>query len=239
VAIAVSLLSGGLDSTVATLAAAAECRIALAITVDYGQRAAEREITASERLCRRFDWRHEVVPARWLARESGGALLVGGADLPAPSAEDLSGAAAERSASAVWVPNRNGLFVAIAAARAEAVGAEEIVVGFNAEESVTFPDNSAEYVAACDRALSYSTRTAVRVRAPLLAMDKVHVVREGARLGVDFDELWPCYEGGAEICGRCESCRRFARALEAAGLDGGSAPRAGHPSGPRAGEESR
>ncbi len=218
--LAVSLLSAGLDSTVATLAAMAGSEIALAITVDYGQRAADREIERSARLCRRFGWRHEVVPARWLASDSGGALVDESSELPSPTREELDGASAERSARAVWVPNRNGLFVAIAAARAEAIGADEIIVGFNSEESVTFPDNSIGFVEACDRSLAFSTRTRVRVRAPLIEMDKIGIVLEGRRLGIDFDDLWPCYLGGESICGRCESCVRFARAVEAAGMDG-------------------
>ena len=41
---------------------------------------------------------------------------------------------AKETAHLVWVPNRNGLFINIAASYGDAFGYDHIVVGFNAEE---------------------------------------------------------------------------------------------------------
>ena len=49
------------------------------------------------------------------------------------------------SAKNVWVPNRNGAFINIAASFCDAYEADYIVIGFNAEEAVTFPDNSTDF----------------------------------------------------------------------------------------------
>ena len=62
----------------------------------------------------------------------------------------------------MWVPNRNGVFIAIAAAFAESLGADLVVTGFNAEEAATFPDNSAAFAAAATESLRFSTANGVR-----------------------------------------------------------------------------
>ncbi len=215
----VALVSGGLDSTVATALALTEGKVCAGLTVNYGQRAAEREIEASTRICRALGIPHEVLDASWLrASPGGGALIAGGGTLPEPEPDELSGAAAERSAAAVWVPNRNGLLINMAACRAEALDADAVVVGFNAEEAETFPDNSRQYLEAADRAFSMSTRNGVRLFAPLIAMTKREIVLAAREKEVSLAHVWPCYRGGETLCGACESCRRFERALEQAGM---------------------
>ncbi len=202
---AVALLSGGLDSTVAFAMTARSCL--LAITADYGQRAAAREIAAARRTARRHGVPHRVVRLPWLG---GGALTERTTRLPAPDLDDAR--ATRRSAAAVWVPNRNGVLLAVAASYAERLGAGAVVVGFNREEAATFPDNSRAFLAAATRALAYSTANAVRVLSPTAAWDKARIVREARRRRIPLDSIWPCYEGGRTWCGRCESCLRALRA---------------------------
>src|SRR6266850_3604650 len=151
---AVALLYGGLDSTVAFAIRARDT--VLALTVDYGQRAARREIASARRTARRYRVPHRVLRMPWL---SGGALVDRSKRLPSP---DLRRAAETKaSAAAVWVPNRNGVLLAAAAAMAERLGATRVVVGFNREEAATFPDNSARFLDAANRALRFSTRRRV------------------------------------------------------------------------------
>ncbi len=218
---AVALLSGGLDSTVALALAKERGPIALALTIDYGQRAAAREVERSARLARFFGVDHRVVALPFFSElPDGGALLDRRLDLPRPdrAALDRGGAAVESSAARVWVPNRNGVFVEVAAAWAEALHASRVVVGFNREEAATFPDNSLGYLAALDAALAFSTRGHVRVEAPTGALDKAAIVAAAASRRLPLDLLWPCYEGGEAPCARCESCQRFLRACERAGV---------------------
>ena len=51
-----------------------------------------------------------------------------------------------KTASSVWVPARNMVFTSIAVSYAESIGAEKIIVGWDAEEAATFPDNSKEFL---------------------------------------------------------------------------------------------
>lgn len=209
---AVVLLSGGLDSAVNLAAAAAAGPVALALTFDYGQMAANREIEAAAAMALRYGVEHKIIRTPWLSSISS-ALTDRRLVMPEPETGDLDDpAAAIDSAAAVWIPNRNGVFVNVAAALAEQTGASDVVAGFNAEEAATFPDNGPDYVDAANRALVFSTQARVRIVCYTLELDKAAIVRLGRRLGAPLDLVWACYRGGVSMCGRCESCRRLARA---------------------------
>jgi 7-cyano-7-deazaguanine synthase len=119
-----------------------------------------------------------------------------------------------RALDSVWVPNRNGLFLAVAASRAEAIGARVVLVGFNRDEAVDFPDNRPEFVERTNRALELSTRGKVQVVSFTQHLDKSEILAAGVELGVPIAELWSCYEAGERLCGRCASCEKLRRALE-------------------------
>lgn len=211
---AIGLLSGGLDSVVSMGLARREHRIVLALTFDYGQRARAREAAAAAWFCRRWEIPHEVIPLPWLGAMTTTALVNRTPALPQYDAGGLTDRRRQSaSAAAVWVPNRNGLFVNIAAAYAEARGAEWIVTGFNTEEAATFPDNSAAFVERVNAALAYATRTHPTVVSYTQQMTKGEIVRRARALEIPLDHCWPCYEGGETVCGTCESCVRFQRAL--------------------------
>lgn len=216
----IALLSGGLDSTVAAAMAAKRGGLRLAITADYGQRAAPREIRAGERIAEALGCEHRVVELPFLEAVTRTALVARDRDLPNPTLAELDDAAGAAKASmrAVWVPNRNGLLINVAAAIGEAIGATRVVVGFNREEAVTFPDNGPEFLAAATAALAYSTANAMVVESPTVLLDKIEIVAEGARIGAPLHYVWSCYAGGERHCCACESCLRLLRALDANGL---------------------
>ena len=215
---AVVLLSGGLDSAVNLIKALDETGVALALTFDYGQKAAAREIAAAEAMCRTWGVPHRVIELPWLAEICSTALVNPDLEAPRLTPEQLGGARVARgeTARAVWVPNRNGVFIAIAAAFAESLGAETVVTGFNAEEAATFPDNSAAFASAANAALHFSTATGVRVMSYTQELTKSQIVRLGREIGAPLAMVWSCYYGGTEPCGHCESCARFARATQTA-----------------------
>ena len=203
----VALLSGGLDSVVALAAAAREARPTLCLTFDYGQPAARREFRAARAVARHYGVSHKVIRLPWYQPLLPGSFAGSGARVPEPR---RFGAA---SAEAVWVPGRNLVFIAIAAAWAEKLGCGSVVAGFNAEEAATFPDNSARFVRAATAALGFSSLRKVRLTAPLAGLDKRGIVRLGRSLGAPLELAWSCYRGGGAPCGRCESCRRRAAAM--------------------------
>jgi 7-cyano-7-deazaguanine synthase len=215
---AVVLLSGGLDSTVAAaLHRQAGGSPGLGLFVDYGQRAAVPERAAALAVGRALGFPVVETSLALLAAETTTALVARGAALPHPAPEALDSDAARETAAAVWVPNRNGVLVNLAAALAEARGLREVVVGFNAEEAATFPDNGAAFVERVNAALELSTRGTVRVVAPVLGASKAELLALGRQAGAPVELAWSCYEAGPLPCGCCVSCRRRERAERLAG----------------------
>jgi len=198
---AIALLSGGLDSTVSMLLAQQENEIVLALTLDYGQRAAQREIFASRDICQRFGIPHKIIELPFMSEFKSGLFVNSG--LPV---------------SRAWVPNRNGLFLNLAACFAEDVKADLVVCGFNREEGVDFPDNTSEYVDSVNRALYFSTQNHVKVVSLVQGMDKADIFKQAVALGLKLESLWSCYNGGDEPCMTCPSCLRNMQALEKAGM---------------------
>jgi 7-cyano-7-deazaguanine synthase len=204
---AVVLLSGGLDSALNLALACRHRGATLALTFDYGQRAARAEGRAARKLCSFYGVDRRVVKLPWFRDLLPDKLARPGAPLPSRPSD----------VEAVWVPNRNGVFVAVGAAVAEAFGASVVVAGFNAEEAAQFPDNSAAFVRASSRALRYSTAGRVKLASYTASLDKAAIVRKAVRLGVPLKYVYPCYGEGPRPCGRCSSCRRTVAALETAG----------------------
>ena len=186
---AVALLSGGLDSVVSMLLASKEVEIVLAITVDYGQRAAKQEIAASQRIAHDMGIPHKVICLPFMMELNSDLLKPGNSCIVNP-----------------WVPNRNGLLINLAACLAENLGAQMVICGFNREEAAIFPDNSSSFIEAVNSALSYSTRNHVFAKSFVQNMTKEDIVRQALLLDVNLDSLWSCYQDGDEPCGGCSSC---------------------------------
>ena len=209
------LLSSGLDSSVNLYWAHRETQVLGAISFDYGQRAAVRELSQSKKLCEKLGVLHRVVPLPFFSDFTGTALVQGERELPQLDLRDFQDPQKLGwTASQVWVPNRNGIFLNIGAAYGEGLGAELVIVGFNREEAQNFPDNRREFLDKTNGALAFSTQNRVEVLSYTVGRDKAEIVQWGLELGLDFGDLWSCYGGGARACGYCESCLRLFRALE-------------------------
>lgn len=217
----IALLSSGLDSAVAFKMTYDITGVELAITFDYGQRAAKKEAECAKAICDRFHVRHELIKLPWLKAITATALVNKKAAVPTPTAadlDDIKGMALE-TAHLVWVPNRNGAFINIAAAYADALNIDQIVCGFNAEEGATFPDNTPAFVEAINKSLKFSTENHVKVIAPVIALNKEQIIRKGIEIDAPLDLSWSCYYSGETPCGTCESCMRRARAFKKFGID--------------------
>lgn len=218
---AIMLMSAGLDSTVSlALAREAGVEVEVGLCFDYGQRAAAAEWRQSQVLAAHYGLRLEKIELPWLAAINTAALSKDSQEaLPEVAIADLDSVIGVTLASAakVWVPNRNGLFINIAGAYADAAGYAEILTGFNAEEAATFPDNTPQFAEAITRSLAFSTQAQPKVVSYVQHVNKIEILREAVRLAVPIESLWSCYDSGEKHCGRCESCSRLRRALTAGG----------------------
>ena len=215
---AISVLSGGLDCTVATSMFAKDYEI-LAITFNYGQKAFKRELQASKEICEKMNWTHEVIDLPWLSKISNSTLNTDD-DVPELKDEDLDDCEkSSESASSVWVPARNTVFTSIALSYAESMGASTIIVGWNGEEGATFPDNSKGYLEKFNQLIEEGSPDEIKIEAPLIDLNKEEIVEMGIKYDAPMELSYSCYKGRKKQCGVCESCMRRKRAFENLGLD--------------------
>jgi 7-cyano-7-deazaguanine synthase len=207
------LLSGGLDSVVNFKCALDEGVIESALTFDYGQAAAENEKRAAADCARRFGVRHEVVDLPWY----GGLLPAAmSGSVGATGCEEADLAEGRRLLKEVWVPNRNGVFVNVGAAFAEAHGVDGVVVGLNRDEARVFPDNSEAFMKSATGALKISTLSGVEVVSFTTHLSKRDIVCLGIENDSPLDLVYSCYRASPDqrMCGTCQSCLRLKAAIE-------------------------
>lgn len=211
---AIVLLSGGLDSTVALAETLVRQSVTCALTFDYGQRAAKRELQATRAIADHYGLHHRVVALPWLADLLPQAMTAATPTENASIQTNWERLSAEElfDVNRVWVPNRNGLFLNIAACFAEAMQVKTIVFGANAEEGESFPDNTPAFREQLNTVFSFSTLNGVCVETPVGHLQKTQIIERGLELKVPFHLIWSCYEGAERQCGRCPSCLRVKNA---------------------------
>ncbi len=194
------LLSGGLDSTVSAVIAKKRTKPLFALTFDYGQRAAKMEILAAKKICRALGIKHKMVKVPFYKEFKVLIMLRSGKKVSTKKFAILKD---------VWVPNRNGLFINIAACYAEYYGADTIVTGFNREEAAEFPDNKPQFIAAVNHSLMFSTLTRVKVTSYVADCTKKQIYNIGLRYKAPLEHIYSCYLGSEEMCGKCASCQKL------------------------------
>lgn len=210
---AISVLSGGLDCTVATSVYSKNYEIH-AITFNYGQKSFKGELQASKEICEKMGFKHYVIDLPWLAQISTSSLNTD-EDIPEIKEDELDNLEkSKQTASSVWVPARNMVFTAIATSFAESIGAEIIIVGWDAEEAATFPDNSKEFMDAFNELISIGSPENIKIEAPAIDLNKEEIVKLGVEVGAPMELSYSCYAGREKHCGVCESCMRRKRAFK-------------------------
>jgi 7-cyano-7-deazaguanine synthase len=214
---AVVLLSGGLDSYTAAAIAAADGFRINALTVRYGQRHA-REVEAARRVAAALGVARHLELDLDLRAIGGSALTT---ETPVPRDRDLGGP----GIPVTYVPARNTIFLALALAWAESLGARDLVIGVNVLDYSGYPDCRPAFLDAFERLAAVATRAGVegaafRVHAPLISLTKAQIVRRGSELGLDYGLTHSCYDPGPDgsPCRRCDSCVLRARGFEEAGV---------------------
>lgn len=200
------LLSGGLDSLVALGHCINSYNIDLALTFDYGQKSLEQELEASKKIAEFYNINHKVVKLDWL-KEITKTSLVADTEVPTENLGTIE------SAKNVWVPNRNGLFLNIAACFADSFNYKFILYGANKDEGATFPDNTEEFRTQISSVFRTSTLVSPQVIAPLINYTKNDIVRLAIDEEIPLELVRSCYNFSEKHCGKCESCLHLKNAL--------------------------
>ena len=217
---AIVLLSGGLDSATTLATAIRAGRRCHALTIAYGQRHAI-EVERATRIARGAGVATHRVATLDLTFLSGSALTDSSTPVPKNRTADEIG----EGIPVTYVPGRNLLFLALALAWAESIGAEEVWVGVNALDSSGYPDCTPEFLDAVASVQASGTKAGreghpIRIVAPLLRLTKAGIVAEAVRLNVDLAATTSCYDPASDgtPCRQCDACALRARGFAEAGV---------------------
>ncbi len=211
---AIVLSSGGIDSTTAMAIAKAENYELYSLTLDYGQRH-KIEIESAKKAADFFCVKEHKIIVVGLG-QIGGSALTDNIDIPTDNPlEEIP---------VTYVPARNTIFLSIALAWAEVVGANDIFIGANIVDYSGYPDCRSEYLEAFEKMANLGTKAGIKggkikIHAPLVKMSKSEIVKKGSELGIDYSITWSCYNPRAsgKACGKCDSCKFRLKGFREAG----------------------
>lgn len=200
---AVILLSGGLDSATVLAMAREQGYACYALSLDYGQRH-RVELVAAANVARCLGAVEQRVVRLDLTGWGGSALTDSAIAVPTTPSVGIP---------ITYVPARNTIFLSLALAWAETLGATDIFAGMNAVDYSGYPDCRPEYVSAFQTMARLATKSGVEgdhitIHTPIINMTKADIIRTGTRLGVDYAMTVSCYQPdtSGNACGACDAC---------------------------------
>lgn len=216
---AVVILSGGLDSTTCMGIAKEAGYDLYPISFDYGQRH-KIELDNAKQVAEHYgvSQRHKIIKLDFFRDFGGSALTDDSIDVP----NVMNGEAEEAEIPVTYVPGRNLMFLSIATSYAEVTGSEAIYIGVNALDYSGYPDCRPEFIHKVEEVIALGTKVGVEgkgitIETPLIDWTKAKIIEEGLKIGVPYELTTSCYNGKAEACGVCDSCRLRLKGFEEAG----------------------
>jgi 7-cyano-7-deazaguanine synthase len=215
---AVCLLSGGVDSSTCLAWAKEQGFTCYALSFDYGQRH-RAELAAAKRVAGSIGVAEHITIPIDLRAFGGSALTSDAIDVPKSRVEDSS-------IPVTYVPARNTIFLSLALAWAEVLGATDIVIGVNALDYSGYPDCRPEFIHAYEAMANLATRagvegkTRMKIHTPLIDLTKAGIIQLATDLKVDLGLTHSCYDPDREgrACGLCDSCLLRLKGFREAGL---------------------
>ena len=212
---AVVLLSGGMDSATVLAIARSEGQECHCLTVDYGQRH-RAELAAAGRVAHALGAAGHRIIRIDLTAFGGSALTDNSIGVPEAPTQGIP---------VTYVPARNTIFLSLALAWAEVLGARDIWFGANAVDYSGYPDCRPEYMRAFEALANLATKAAVEgsplaLHTPIISLSKAAIIERGVALGVDYASTVSCYQATEDglACGRCDACRLRQRGFAASGI---------------------
>ena len=195
----VVIVSGGMDSITMLHKLKSEGHELKAISFNYGQKHV-KELEKAKENCELLGIEHKVIDMQFLKELVSNSALTSDQAVPEGHYED-------ENMKATVVPNRNMIMASIAIGWAVNEGFNAIAMGVHAGDHAIYPDCRPEFVEALNAVAKIANYEAIEVLAPYLATDKVGILEDGLKIGVDYTKTWTCYKGLELPCGKCGSCQ--------------------------------
>lgn len=210
----VVIVSGGLDSvTLLHYLVKKKGRRPAVITFLYGQKHGREVACAKTRVDLLGLENHLVLDLNLLRPLFASSALVAG-NIETPSLEEVMG----NPQPLTYVPNRNMIFLALAAAYAETCGVDVVYYGAQRHDMYGYWDTTAEFLEQLNRVYQLNRNKPIRIEAPFVDKSKTDLLSLGLGLEVDYGKTWSCYEGAQEACDRCPTCAERLKAFADLGL---------------------
>jgi 7-cyano-7-deazaguanine synthase len=199
---AICILSGGMDSTLASYLAKQDGYELITVHFNYGQRTEHKELECFRNISIELDVKEKYeINIPFFTQIGASALTDTSIDVPINGIEE--------GIPITYVPFRNGIFLSIATAIAEKHGAEALYIGVVQEDSSGYPDCTDEFISKIETAMNQGTKkdTKLKIITPLVYMTKEQIVKKALELNVPLKYTWSCYKNENKACGVCDSCR--------------------------------
>ena len=205
------IYSGGMDSYTVLHKAIEEGLTPFALTFDYGQRHV-KEVQVASDLCKELGINHKVIDITAINQ------LIGGSSLTDNSIDVALGDYENTNMVNTVVPNRNMILLSLAIGYAVSIGAEKVYYGAHSGDHDIYPDCRPIFVEKMNEVAAVANYEATEIYSPYLKSDKIGILKDGIRMGLDYSKTWTCYNGREKACGQCGSCIERLEAFEKNGL---------------------
>lgn len=216
---AVVVLSGGQDSVTCLGLALRNFDKVYAVGFAYGQKH-EVELHCAARICAEHGVEFDIFEIPALQQIGNSALIRG------DEQKDVSAKHAQNSSlPASFVPNRNALFLTIAHAYAQKVGADTLITGVCETDFSGYPDCRDVFIKSLTNTLNIGYMTDIAIVTPLMWLNKAEtfaLAKAVDFLTVVLEDSHTCYNGDHNTnhewghgCGECPACKLRANGFEA------------------------
>ena len=232
---AVTLLSGGLDSTTVAAYAKERAENGTTLTFDYGQ-SHSTEVVCAARVSEILGMTHQLLDISFLSNLAWYSALTNPSDFPVPSnrrAQDIG-----HGVPITYVPMRNAIFLSLATAflenrvlhaiEVDGIDASDVSASVymapNALDYSGYPDCRPEFYDAMRTAVMLGSKlwadyaVTIKVETPIIDLSKAEIIALALKLGAPLEHTWSCYQGGPMPCGSCDSCILRAKGFSEVGI---------------------
>lgn len=205
------IYSGGLDSTVLLYDMISQGYKVKAMSFQYGQRHV-KELEAAQNITTSLGIQHRIIDLTSLIPCFGSSALVD-KDMAVPT-----GNYSEHNLKTTVVPNRNMIFIAIAAAWSISEKYDTVSYAAHSGDHILYPDCTEEFANSLDQTLKLADWHSVSLFRPYVHLKKGDIVKKGSLLGAPLHKTWSCYVGGTNHCGVCGTCLDRRKAFKEASV---------------------
>jgi 7-cyano-7-deazaguanine synthase len=210
----IAIVSGGMDSVTMLYYLVKEMGLQPAIiTFLYGQKH-DKEVALAQEQARLVGCTEHLVLDLGHLRPLFTTSALVADNITIPKMADVTG----DPQPITYVPNRNMIFLALAAAYAESHQVSDIYYGAQSHDLYGYWDTTPEFLENLNQVYNLNRKSVIQIKAPFVNHSKTDILQKGLELGVNYGRTWSCYKGQELACGQCPTCAERLQAFANVGV---------------------